>query len=243
MQRDDAASAWVHAFLRGKEGVDGDAGCWYRRARRRPARGALARGWGRFALALLCGHKPSVQKPATLADSVCDTIKLVDGRRLGWAEFGDPQGLPLFSFHFLPRPAWRVSLIEGAALRNGIRVIGVGPPRVRDLRFPTRKAPARLALRCQGAGDRLSIDRFMVLGVSGGGPYALACAHAMEPRLRAVGVVCGLGPVSSLGPGVPLPWPARLGFGLARSKRLLRLFYGGATAWVIKHRPEALRRC
>ena len=39
--------------------------------------------------------KPQAQKPATLADSVGDTITLVDGRRLGWAEFGDPQGRAL----------------------------------------------------------------------------------------------------------------------------------------------------
>ena len=183
------------------------------------------------------------QKPATLADSVGDTIKLVDGRRLGWAEFGDPQGLPLFYFHGFPASRLEGKLIEGAALRNGIRVIASDRPGYGISDFQPGRRLLDWPCDVKALADRLSIDRFMVLGVSGGGPYALACAHAMEPRLRAVGVVCGLGPVFEPWARSSLPWPARLGFGLARrSKRLLRLVYGGATAWVIKHRPEALRR-
>jgi pimeloyl-ACP methyl ester carboxylesterase len=37
-------------------------------------------------------------------------------------------------------------------------------------------------------------------GVSGGGPYALACAHALPAsKLACVTIVCGLGPVSEIG--------------------------------------------
>ncbi len=57
-QEDDAASAWVHAYLHRKEGDDGNAGYWYRRAQRPPASGALAQEWESIALALLCEHKP-----------------------------------------------------------------------------------------------------------------------------------------------------------------------------------------
>ncbi len=134
-------------------------------------------------------------------------------------------------------------LIEGAALRNGIRVIASDRPGYGISDFQPGRRLLDWPCDVKALADRLSIDRFMVLGVSGGGPYALACAHAMAPRLRAVGVVCGLGPVFEPWARSSLPWPARLGFGLARrSKRLLQFVYGGATAWVIKHRPEALRR-
>jgi len=57
-QEDDAASAWVHAYLHRKEGDDGNADYWYRRAKRPPASGALAQEWESIALALLCEHKP-----------------------------------------------------------------------------------------------------------------------------------------------------------------------------------------
>ncbi len=167
--------------------------------------------------------RPQAQKPATLADSVGDTITLVDGRRLGWAEFGDPQGLPLFYFHGFPASRLEGKLIEAAALRNGIRVIASDRPGYGISDFQPRRRLLDWPCDVKALADRLSIDRFMILGVSGGGPYALACAHAMAPRLRAVGVVCGLGPVFEPWARSSLPWPTRLGFGLARrSKRLLR---------------------
>jgi pimeloyl-ACP methyl ester carboxylesterase len=58
--------------------------------------------------------------------------------------------------------------------------------------------------------DALEIKRFSVLGGSGGGPYALACAAAIPgERLRAATVVCGIGPVESLSSwrlGGVVPW-------------------------------------
>ena len=38
---DDAAGAWVHAYLHRKEGDEGNAAYWYRRAGRPVARGGL----------------------------------------------------------------------------------------------------------------------------------------------------------------------------------------------------------
>jgi hypothetical protein len=50
---DDAAGAWVHAYLHRKEGDDGNAAYWYRRAGRAPARDALDDEWARIVTALL----------------------------------------------------------------------------------------------------------------------------------------------------------------------------------------------
>jgi len=50
---EDADSAWVHAYLHRKEGDLGNAGYWYRRAGRTPARGPLADEWAAIAAALL----------------------------------------------------------------------------------------------------------------------------------------------------------------------------------------------
>ena len=48
--------------------------------------------------------------------------------------------------------------------------------------------------------DTLKVDRFAVLGISGGGPYAAACAFKIPRRLTATTVVCGMGPPEA--PGV-----------------------------------------
>ena len=46
-------AAWVHAYLHCAEGGDGNAGYWYRQARRHPARGTIEAEWKVIAAALL----------------------------------------------------------------------------------------------------------------------------------------------------------------------------------------------
>ncbi len=43
--------------------------------------------------------------------------------------------------------------------------------------------------------DHLKLDSFAVMGVSGGGPHALACARLLPERVTAAGVVSGVGPI------------------------------------------------
>lgn len=50
---DDASGAWVHAYLHRKEGDEGNAAYWYRRAGQPIARGSLDAEWTRIATALL----------------------------------------------------------------------------------------------------------------------------------------------------------------------------------------------
>lgn len=50
---DDADGAWVHAYLHRKEGDNGNAGYWYRRAGRPPAQGTLQEEWMAIVAALL----------------------------------------------------------------------------------------------------------------------------------------------------------------------------------------------
>jgi pimeloyl-ACP methyl ester carboxylesterase len=47
--------------------------------------------------------------------------------------------------------------------------------------------------------DALELGNFGILGYSGGGPYALACAYKIPERLSAVGVLAGIGPVTEPG--------------------------------------------
>jgi hypothetical protein len=51
--QDDARGAWVHAYLHRKEGDEGNAGYWYRRAGRPHASSTLDEEWGAIAIALL----------------------------------------------------------------------------------------------------------------------------------------------------------------------------------------------
>jgi pimeloyl-ACP methyl ester carboxylesterase len=46
----------------------------------------------------------------------------------------------------------------------------------------------------RAVADKLALERFAVLGHSGGGPYALACARAMPERVTRLAVACGFAP-------------------------------------------------
>jgi hypothetical protein len=56
MDEHSREAAWVHAYLHRAEGDIGNAGYWYRQARRPAADGDLAVEWEAIAAALLTGH-------------------------------------------------------------------------------------------------------------------------------------------------------------------------------------------
>ncbi len=53
MDESDPDSAWVHAYLHRVEGDLGNAGYWYRQAKREPATGELAAEWETISAVLL----------------------------------------------------------------------------------------------------------------------------------------------------------------------------------------------
>ena len=119
------------------------------------------------------------------------TVTQPDGRRLAWAEYGDPAGEPLFYMHGTPSCHLEATAFgaDQAAARLGLRLIVIDRPGMSDSTFQ----PDRRALDWPGdvtvVADRLSIERFAVLGYSGGGPYAAATAHALADRVRVLGLV------------------------------------------------------
>ena len=88
-----------------------------------------------------------------------------------------------------------------AAEELDVRLIGIDRPGVGDstsFRYESLlDFPADLAT----VADRLGVERFAMIGLSGGGPYALACAHAMPDRVAAVAVLGGVAPTQ--GPDAP----------------------------------------
>jgi pimeloyl-ACP methyl ester carboxylesterase len=68
--------------------------------------------------------------------------------------------------------------------------------------------------------DHLAIDKFSVMGVSGGGPHALACAALLSDRVVRAGVVSGAGPLSNPGLAEGLSAGTRLTVQLAQSRFL-----------------------
>lgn len=134
------------------------------------------------------------------------TMTLRDGRRIGYAQYGDPSGKPVFFFHGgagsrLEHPADVCAL--GARLictdRPGHGLSDFQPER-NLLDWPDDVA--QLA-------NHLGINRFYVLGWSAGGPHALACAYQLPERVLAGAVAAGLGPMRQPGATKGIAFPGQ----------------------------------
>ncbi len=149
-------------------------------------------------------------------DLINQTLKLKDGRSLGYAEYGDPEGKVVFHFNGsggsrLEHPADETILTD-----LGIRFISTDRPGhgISDPQ-PDRKLldwPDDIGQ----LADHLGADKFYVEGWSAGGPHALACAHELPERVLAGALISGLAPPDRPNPYEGLPLPNRVLMSLAR---------------------------
>jgi pimeloyl-ACP methyl ester carboxylesterase len=117
-----------------------------------------------------------------------DTILLIEGRRLAYTEWGTPDGSPLLYFPGTPGSRlWCPD--ERATLSAGVRLIMPDRPGVGRSDVSEGRTLSDWPADVVGLADALGIDRFAVVGVSAGGPYAASCAALIPERLTAVGIV------------------------------------------------------
>jgi len=123
------------------------------------------------------------------------TIQLRDGRKLAYLEVGPSEGTPLIHCHGDPSSRIEVLLLGEQAILHGVRLIvfdrpGIGhsdpKPGFHLLDWPNDVAEA---------ANQLGIERFAISGLSGGGPFALACAYKIPERLTACGLISAVAPV------------------------------------------------
>jgi pimeloyl-ACP methyl ester carboxylesterase len=135
-------------------------------------------------------------------------IKLNDGRALGYAEYGSPEGSPVFYFHGFPssRLDWQISDPNGLEAEMDVRIIAPDRPGYGLSDYQRGRKLLDWPQDVLELADALQIDQFAVLGVSGGGPYAAACALGTGGRLRKTGIVCGMGPAGAPGMKDGVSW-------------------------------------
>jgi pimeloyl-ACP methyl ester carboxylesterase len=139
---------------------------------------------------------------ATAGENRADQqVKLRDGRMLGYAEYGAPDGKPVFCFHGFPgsRILWPAFDPHGSAATMNARVVAIDRPGVGLSDFKRGREILDWPNDVIELADVLKLDRFSVLGMSGGGPYAVACAFKISERLTSTGIVCGMGPIEAPG--------------------------------------------
>jgi pimeloyl-ACP methyl ester carboxylesterase len=117
------------------------------------------------------------------------------GRKLGYADFGSPTGRTFVWFH--GTPGGRRQIPEDArvlAEKSDLRIIGIDRPGTGLSTGNLCENIVDLTPDVAMLMDHLGVDRFSVIGLSGGGPYALASAYAMPDRVVVAGILGGVIP-------------------------------------------------
>lgn len=169
---------------------------------------------------------------------------LADGRVLGYAEYGDPEGNPLLFFHGYPSSRLEAGPADKLARRLGVRVIALDRP---GFGLSSPQPDRRIIdwpVDVQEFAKAKSLSRFSVLGGSGGAPFALACAHVLPHS-----VLAGVGLFASAPPWVAGPRYLSLG---RRAIRLAAKYWPtgmrvilnatiGALKWLATTKPVSRR--
>ena len=134
--------------------------------------------------------------PVTIARPKLEgNIAVGDDRQIGFAEFGDPQGRAVFWLHGTPGARRQIPMEARVyAEKRQIRLIGIDRPGIGSSTSHQYETVFAFAEDLCTIADTLGIDRMEVIGLSGGGPYTLACAAAMPDRVVAAGVIGGVAP-------------------------------------------------
>jgi pimeloyl-ACP methyl ester carboxylesterase len=122
--------------------------------------------------------------------------RLADGRRIGYAEFGDPRGAAVLAIHGTPGSRFMFALTDHAARARKLRIIAPERPGFGLSDFRRCRSLAQAAEDIKALADALALPRFAVIGVSGGGPYAIAAAAAMPDRAVLLALISPVGPIA-----------------------------------------------
>jgi pimeloyl-ACP methyl ester carboxylesterase len=157
-----------------------------------------------------------------------NSVKVRDGRRLGYAEYGDPNGRPVLHFHGLPSSRYEGyrTASEEIAARLHARVIVVERPGFGLSDFKVGRTIVDWPNDVVEFADALRLERFAVTGYSGGGPYVATCAWKIPERLLTAGIISGVSPLDAPGAFDGMNKTDRQGHYMARrAPWLLRLVY------------------
>lgn len=123
-------------------------------------------------------------------------VDLPDGRVVRAYEAGasDPEASTVVWHPGSPHTGEPIEPLAAAAQARGIRLVTSARPGYGGSTSNADRDVASAAADVAAIADALGVDRFAVLGYSGGGPHALACAALLPGRVTAAATLAGLAP-------------------------------------------------
>jgi pimeloyl-ACP methyl ester carboxylesterase len=117
------------------------------------------------------------------------TLTTPDGRMLTYVERGPDDGVPVIFSHGTPGSRFARPPDPEIYKRHGVRTIAYDRPGYGGSHPHRGRAVADAAADVAAIGDELGLERFAVVGGSGGAPHALACGALLGDRVIRVGAL------------------------------------------------------
>ena len=120
------------------------------------------------------------------------TVALADGRVAGFIDYGPPRGVPVLWCHGGPGSRLEPATFAGPASQAGFRIIGIDRPGYGKSNPKPERTIGDWVPDALAVADAVDAPRFIAVGVSTGGGYALALAAKVPARVIGVVACCAL---------------------------------------------------
>lgn len=168
-------------------------------------------------------------------------LTLPDARRLAYAEYGDPNGHPVLHFHGGASCRLEPLLLgDEVFTRFRLRIIAPDRPGIGQSDFQPDRGFSDWVNDVVFLADALGLDKFSLLGISGGGGYVAACAAKIPKRLHAAIIVSGGWRIDEMNKNEDLPTMNRLIWFLAKRIPVLHLVWLKLMQQSFKGSPEKM---
>jgi len=127
-----------------------------------------------------------------------DFVKLKNGAIIAFEQYGDASGVPVIFCHGWPSSRTMARLTDEAARGLGVRIISPDRPGISGSSLQPNRKLSDWPQVVERLANHLGIEKFRMLAISGGAPYAYATARAMPERVRAIAIISGAVPVVDL---------------------------------------------
>jgi len=121
-----------------------------------------------------------------------------NGAAVAFSEYGDPRGAPVFFCHGWPSSRTMAELTDEAAGELSLRIISLDRPGIRDSQLDPNRTLLDWPPLLSELATHLRIDKFRILAISGGAPYAYVAAWMIPERVEAIAVVSGAPSIADL---------------------------------------------
>ena len=165
-------------------------------------------------------------------------MQLPDGRDLAWLELGDPSGAPVIALHGTPGSRRQIAIDDKPVRAAGVRLICPDRPGYGLSTYQPHRALRDFPDDVAALADHLGLEGFAVIGISGGGPHAAACAARLPDRVRKAALVSGVGPLGEPGAEDGMLGFNRLMTRVARRAPAVMLPFNALTTAIARRWPE-----